>query len=196
MSFLKSWFFFPEHRHGHGVHSPFAYSFIRNAVECKLPYYAFAPLRKKVLEERRKYRYSNSDMIVNIKDLELIFRVIVYCRIEQVLIYSPADTFVLDYIVCADSGIEIITEHKKIKPGKKLLIVVEKKDYTGNLEKEIIDCSDGSVLIGNLRNNNAINELWSGKRRVGNWRLAIRTRRIGIAFNSRNITEGRFVTSL
>lgn len=71
---------------GHGIHSPFAFSFTLNVLRERLPYYAYEDiqqLRKSVVEQTR--RFWHHPRIMSYKNAKLLFRVVNYFNPAEIL---------------------------------------------------------------------------------------------------------------
>lgn len=71
---------------GHGIHSPFAFSFTLNVLRERLPYYAYEDirlLRKSVVEQTR--RFWRHPRIMSYKNAKLLFRVVNHFNPMEIL---------------------------------------------------------------------------------------------------------------
>ena len=62
---------------GHGIHSPFAFSFVLNVLRCRLPYYAYeeiATLRE--LAYTKTKTFWRHPKIISVKNAKLLFRIV------------------------------------------------------------------------------------------------------------------------
>lgn len=68
-----------RHRRGHGIHSPFVYSFIENIIDNKLPFYAFQDIENHIQNVLSTPYHSK-------KIDKLIFRIINHFHLRKILI--------------------------------------------------------------------------------------------------------------
>ncbi len=101
------------HRFGFGIHSPWAYSLIRNVLFEKLRYYAFDELKQKFPHR-------------NHKDIDLdeqIFRIVNHFKPSFVLILGTCEDSTINYIHSADNTLKIVIPDPQ-KPISSLLSYV------------------------------------------------------------------------
>lgn len=67
-----------RHRRGHGIHSPFVFSFVTNIVENRHAFYAYSDIET-YLSERRKKKYKSK------KINKLIFQIILFYKKNNIL---------------------------------------------------------------------------------------------------------------
>ncbi len=88
-----------KHRKGYGVHSPFAYSIITEVIEEKVPYYAYATLRK----------HYNSTTPIPLKMAQLLLRLSNRFSCRQILEIRSDGGYTALPLLMADSRNRLIT---------------------------------------------------------------------------------------
>lgn len=192
----------PINRHGHGVHSPFAYKYIRDIIDCKYSYYMLPYLWRKIQGEdlihKRRIAFAEK------RELEVIFKTAVRYKPSIISLLSTAEASpIVPYLKAANK--EATWPPNLSAAGhttdKDLRLII----YEGLPEAEL------RALLNNLLNINgrAIlfiklkgemtkenRQLWQKIVKGETWNLTLETRQMGIAFCMPNITAGHFVTLL
>lgn len=88
-----------QHHKGHGIHSPFAYSFIRDVIEEKIPYYGYADIYYLLSEEF-------PDWVCDTKTQKLLFKTVNYFKVQNLLILGAGNGVNTFYLTAPSSKIK------------------------------------------------------------------------------------------
>lgn len=94
-------------RRGDGVHSPYAFDLIRQAVRNPHPYAVFSTLSKTLTRRTSQLRQRHGDLLItHFKDAELIFRLVHLAGSSNkcILLYSHEDSILPHYIQATGKG--------------------------------------------------------------------------------------------
>ena len=62
---------------GHGIHSPFAFSFVLNVLRCRLPYYAYEEIETlRTLAYSKTKTFWRRPELISVKNAKLLFRIV------------------------------------------------------------------------------------------------------------------------
>lgn len=86
-----------RHRNGYGVHSPFAYGFIKGVVYEHAHYYAYKNLKKR----RRKRRHGERGLSAHAD--KLMFRIANYCHPAQASLIGIRSALTAEYVAAGSS---------------------------------------------------------------------------------------------
>ena len=86
-----------RHRNGYGVHSPFAYGFIKGVVYEHARYYAYKNLKKR----RRKRRHGERGLSARAD--KLMFRIANYCHPAQASLIGIRSALTAEYVAAGSS---------------------------------------------------------------------------------------------
>lgn len=175
--------YIPYHIHGHGVHSPFAFRFIHDVVDCTYPYYAFRDLWRKTVSSGNKFWRK--------KELELLFRMVQYYQPHQAIVPNMLPRSPLAaYLHASDSRMPIHTDF--VQKNMSALIVIEDAKSMTNLPDELFHPAAGSILV--MRD--ADNPMWSKIISSTTWSLSVRFRHVGVAFHYPEVNRGNYFCAL
>lgn len=175
--------YIPYHIHGHGVHSPFAFRFIHDVVDCTYSYYAFRDLWRKAVSSGNNFWCK--------KELELLFRMVQYYQPHQAIVpnSSPRSPLVA-YLRASDSRMPIHTDFTQ--KNVPTLMVIEDVRRMENLPEEMFHPAAGSILV--MRDAN--NPMWSKVISSATWSLSVRFRHVGVAFHYPEVSRGHYFCAL
>ena len=88
-------------RNGYGVHSPFAYNFIKGVVYENGRYYAYGELRK------RRRKRGKGERCLSGKADKLMFRIANYCRPRSVSLVGAKAALTAEYIAAATRNVPV-----------------------------------------------------------------------------------------
>lgn len=93
---------------GHGIHSPFAFSFVLNVLRCRLPYYAYEDIENmRSLAISRTKSFWRHPKIISLKNAKLLFRIVNYFNPSEILQLGTNYGVSSASMLTVSSGIEL-----------------------------------------------------------------------------------------
>lgn len=93
---------------GHGIHSPFAFSFVLNVLRCRLPYYAYDDIENmRSLAISRTKSFWRHPKIISLKNAKLLFRIVNYFNPSEILQLGTNYGVSSASMLAVSSGIEL-----------------------------------------------------------------------------------------
>lgn len=93
---------------GHGIHSPFAFSFVLNVLRCRLPYYAYDDIENmRSLAISRTKTFWRHPKIISLKNAKLLFRIVNYFNPSEILQLGTNYGVSSTSMLAVSSGIEL-----------------------------------------------------------------------------------------
>ena len=122
---------------GYGVQSPSDYEFIRNVIKERMPYYAYAAMKKRFPKLKKKRR----------KLCELYFRLVNYCQPEMAVIKCGDDGIYAEYLKAASRRIAGTTADICEAEGTRAMIIADSNELTEKAVETISTLKEKSVVV-------------------------------------------------
>ena len=152
-----------RYRKGHGVHSPFAYNFIVNVIEEKLPYYVFEDIEKRrfeLLENKDAIEYRSSKGVLKKKTIAeitlretqsdkygaLLFRLVNFLQCRLVLQIGASTGIMSLYVASSRKDTHCIV----LEDRKELVSIVQKQCDALNLNNVKVEQGEYLNAIENV----------------------------------------------
>lgn len=129
-----------RHSKGFGVHSPFAYRFVRDVVSAKGCYYASARLSRLIDSLPRAAR----------REYSMLFRMVARLAPHHIVLSESADRRLTESLRLADTRLTVATCGSKTRGSLRTMTILTSSELRQDMPANLLD-SGNMLVIRNLR---------------------------------------------